>query len=194
MLRQLYQDLKRNYRPERNLISNLGRSSFHPDFLVVFLYRTASTLYKLRLPVLPRIVWLLVRIVFCCDIDFRCEIMEGCLLRHALGIVIGKDVRIGAGVTIYQQTTLGGNLGKLRELDGRVVSQPVIEDGVVILPGAKVLGPVHIGRAAIIGSNAVVTRDVPSDCIAVGQNQISPLKDVAFHRYNSASGEKNAQS
>src|SRR5207253_8670084 len=47
-----------------------------------------------------------------------------------------------------------------------------IEDNVFIGAGAKVLGPVRIGRGAIVGANAVVTRDVPSHCTVVGANRI----------------------
>lgn len=49
---------------------------------------------------------------------------------------------------------------------------PVIESDVYIGAGAKVLGAVRVGRGAVIGANAVVTRDVPSYCTVVGANRI----------------------
>ena len=45
---------------------------------------------------------------------------------------------------------------------------PTIEDNVVIGAGAKVLGPITIGEGSAIGANAVVTKDVPAEHIAVG--------------------------
>jgi serine acetyltransferase len=72
-----------------------------------------------------------------------------------------------------QQVTLGGkNLG--------VNEAPVIEDDVYIGAGAKVLGAVHIGRGAIVGANAVVTRDVPAHATVVGFNRV--IEDVRYSR------------
>lgn len=45
---------------------------------------------------------------------------------------------------------------------------PVIEEDVVIGCGARVLGPIRIGRGAVIGANAVVLTDVPAGAIATG--------------------------
>jgi serine O-acetyltransferase len=49
---------------------------------------------------------------------------------------------------------------------------PVIEDNVCIGAGARILGAVRVGRGAVVGANAVVTRDVPSHCTVVGVNRI----------------------
>jgi serine O-acetyltransferase len=84
---------------------------------------------------------------------------------HPYGIVIHSQTVIGRGVTVMQQVTLGGkDPGKNRA--------PVIEDGAYIGAGAKVLGAVRVGRGAIVGANAVVTRDVPPRCTVVGANRI----------------------
>ena len=45
---------------------------------------------------------------------------------------------------------------------------PTLDDGVVVGAGAKILGPIHIGKGAKVGSNAVVVKDVPAGCTAVG--------------------------
>ena len=45
---------------------------------------------------------------------------------------------------------------------------PVIEDLVEIGVGAKVLGPIRVGRGAVIGANAVVLHDVPPGAVVVG--------------------------
>jgi serine O-acetyltransferase len=81
---------------------------------------------------------------------------------HGMGIVIGETAEIGNDVTLYQGVTLGGtswNKGK-RHL--------TLEDGVVVGAGAKVLGPFTVGAGAKIGSNAVVTKEVPAGATAVG--------------------------
>jgi serine O-acetyltransferase len=44
----------------------------------------------------------------------------------------------------------------------------VIEDGVYIAAGAKILGDVVIGRGSVVGANAVVLESLPEKCVAVG--------------------------
>ncbi|EUJ11039.1 serine O-acetyltransferase [Methylophilaceae bacterium 11] len=81
---------------------------------------------------------------------------------HGMGVVIGETAVIGDDCTLYHGVTLGGtswNKGK---------RHPTLEAGVVIGAGAKVLGPITIGKNAKIGSNAVVVKDVPDNATAVG--------------------------
>ena len=81
---------------------------------------------------------------------------------HGMGIVIGETAEIGDGVMLYHGVTLGG------QVLTQTKRHPTLEDNVVIGAGAKVLGPVTIGKNSSVGGNAVVTKDVPADCIAVG--------------------------
>ncbi len=81
---------------------------------------------------------------------------------HGMGVVIGETAIVGDECTLYHGVTLGGtswNKGK---------RHPTLEEGVVIGAGAKVLGPITIGKNARIGSNAVVVKDIPQDATAVG--------------------------
>lgn len=112
-----------------------------------------------RTPVLAK----LMRIVL--NSDIHCRAFAPILLAHPYGIVIHANTVIGHRVTIMQQVTLGAK-------DRGVHAAPVIEDDVYIGAGAKVLGAVHVGRGAVIGANAVVTRDVPPHCTVVGANRI----------------------
>jgi len=80
--------------------------------------------------------------------DIACPLRSPVLMPYPYGIVIERGARIGSRVTVMQQASLMG--------------APVIEDNVVIGPGARIIGAVRIGRGATIGANAVVTRDVPS--------------------------------
>jgi serine O-acetyltransferase len=101
-----------------------------------------------------------VKIVLNCDID--CRLRAPILMPHPYGIVIERGTRIGNRVTLMQQVTLG------RTEQGA----PVIEDNVCIGAGARVLGPVRVGRGATVGANAVVTQDVPSHCTVTVENRI----------------------
>ena len=68
--------------------------------------------------------------------------------------VIGDRVVIGAGVVIAGRS--------------EIYEVPVIEDDVQIGVGAKVLGPIRVGRGAVVGANAVVLHDVPPGAVVVG--------------------------
>ena len=81
---------------------------------------------------------------------------------HGNGIVIGETTEIGDDVMIYQGVTLGGT--------GKDVGKrhPTIESGVMIGSGAKVLGPITVGRNAKVAAGAVVVKDVEPNCTGVG--------------------------
>src|SRR5262245_47288230 len=81
---------------------------------------------------------------------------------HGSGVVIGETAEIGDRVTLYQGVTLGGTgfaPGK---------RHPTLEDNVTVGSGAKLLGPVVVGRNAKIGANTVVIEDVPAETTVVG--------------------------
>lgn len=93
------------------------------------------------------------------DIPLNTKIAGGLLLPHANGVVIHPDASIGPNCLIFQQVTIG-----TRGPGGA----PQIAGHVDIGAGAKILGPVKIGKHAVIGANAVVMIDVPDNCMAVG--------------------------
>lgn len=93
------------------------------------------------------------------DIPLQTKIGGGLLLPHPNGVVIHPTVVIGPNCLIFQQVTIGVIEGS---------GAPVIGGHVDIGAGAKIIGGVHVGDHALIGANAVVTRDVPADCVARG--------------------------
>lgn len=116
------------------------------------------------MPILPDLVYKIMRIIFACDIKYTVTIGHGVRLYHnGLGVVIHKASVIGNNVSIYQNVTIGGN-GKDPAHNGA----PVIQDDVFIGAGAVILGPVTVGRGAKIGANAVVINDIPPGATAVG--------------------------
>lgn len=85
---------------------------------------------------------------FFMNCSIGCRLGSPVLMPYPFGIVIEAGTRIGSRVTLMHQVSLLG--------------APLVEDNVTIGPGAKVIGPVRIGRGATIGPNAVVAEDVAS--------------------------------
>jgi serine O-acetyltransferase len=82
-------------------------------------------------------------------------------LDHATGIIIGADSRIGEGVTMMQNVTIGRG-------PERPARAPRIGRGAYLSSGASIIGDISIGDFAKVGAGAVVTHDVPAGCTAVG--------------------------
>ena len=76
--------------------------------------------------------------------------------------MIGETTIIGDNCTIYQGVTLGGT-GK--ETGKR---HPTLGNNVMVGSGAKLLGSFTVGDNSKIAAGAVVLRDVPENCTAVG--------------------------
>jgi thymidylate kinase len=112
-----------------------------------------------RVPLLSK----LVRVLF--NSDIHCRLPADVHMPHPYGIVIHPQAVIGHRVTVMQQVMIGG-----RDRDENIA--PVIGDDVSIGAGARVLGDVRIGNGAIIGANAVVTRDIPAGATVVGADRI----------------------
>lgn len=86
------------------------------------------------------------------------EIGEGLYILHGFATIVVAR-RIGRNCWINQQVTIGYR----DNTEG-----PVLEDGVRVYAGAKVLGPITIGHDTRIGANAVVLKDAPPGCTLVG--------------------------
>ncbi len=87
---------------------------------------------------------------------------ENIFIDHGNGVVIGETAELKNNITIYQGVTLGGtgkDTGK---------RHPTILDNVTIGAGAKVLGPITIGKNVKIGANAVILKDVEENKTIVG--------------------------
>jgi len=115
------------------------------------------------------------------------EIGDGCQfgsynhLTSVNNIVIGKGVLTGKFVTITDNShgKPGNEEMELSPIRRHVYSKGgvVIEDNVWIGDKATILPNVRIGKCSIIGSNAVVTKDVPPYCV-VGGNPARIIKQL----------------
>ena len=90
------------------------------------------------------------------------KVGEGLKFFHHDCIIIAQSAIIGKNASIHQGVAIG------RVFGGPNAGVPTIGDGVVIFAGAKLLGNISIGDGAVIGANAVVTKDVPANCVVAG--------------------------
>ena len=134
----------------------------YPGIQALLLHRLANALFRLGLPLIPRMISHLARFLTGIEIHPGATIGKGVFIDHGMGVVIGETAIIGDYALIYQGVTLGGT-GK--ELGKR---HPTLGENVVVGAGAKVLGNLQIGNNVRIGAGSVVLRDVPSDCTVVG--------------------------
>jgi serine O-acetyltransferase len=134
----------------------------YPGFHAMLFHRLSHRLWAWDLKWLARFISHIGRWLTGIEIHPGATIGRRFFIDHGMGVVIGETALIGDDCTLYHGVTLGGtswNKGK---------RHPTLGDGVVVGAGAKILGPITIGRGARIGSNAVVVKDVPECATAVG--------------------------
>jgi|Deesub1362B_J571_1020462.scaffolds.fasta_scaffold00036_41 cysteinyl-tRNA synthetase len=134
----------------------------YPGFHAIFFHRISHALWKMKIPVIPRLLSHIVRIFTGIEIHPAARIGPGFFIDHGMGVVIGETTEIGENCLLYQGVTLGGT-GKER---GK--RHPTLGDNVVVGAGAKILGAIRIGNNVKIGANAVVLKSVPDHSIVVG--------------------------
>ena len=133
-----------------------------PGLHAVFFHKISNFFWKINLKLLARILSNISRFLTGIEIHPAVKIGKKLFIDHGMGIVIGETTIIGNNVSIYQGVTLGGTKTVKEK------RHPTINDNVVIGAGAKILGPVLIGKNSRIGANSVVTKNVPSNTTVIG--------------------------
>ena len=128
----------------------------------LLVHRVAHALHESGVPIVPNGLASVGKIVTGVEIHPAAAVGDALFIDHGAGVVIGETAEIGDNVTLYQGVTLGGT-GFAR---GK--RHPTIEDDVVVGSGAKLLGPIRVGRGAKVGANSVVIHDVPANSTVVG--------------------------
>jgi len=135
----------------------------YPGVYAIAVYRVANLLFREGAHIIPRIMTEYAHQRTGVDIHPGASIGASFFIDHGTGIVIGETTVIGARVRIYQGVTLGALSlphGRARRLSGEK-RHPTIEDDVIIYANATILGgDTVIGRGAVIGGNAWITRSV----------------------------------
>lgn len=134
----------------------------YPGVHAVWAYRIAHCLWGRGHRLAARIVSSFARSGTGVDIHPAAELGRRLFIDHADGVVIGETTKMGDDCVLFHQVTLGG----VSMTRGK--RHPTIGDRVMIGAGAKVLGPITIGTGAKVAANAVVVKDVPAGCVAIG--------------------------
>ena len=135
----------------------------YPGLDAIFIHRVAHEFYRLRVPLLPRIISEYAHNETGIDIHPGAQIAESFFIDHGTGVVIGETCDIGKRVKIYQGVTLGALSTKGgQDWRGRK-RHPTIEDDVTIYGGAIILGgATTIGKGATIGGSVFITSSIPA--------------------------------
>jgi serine O-acetyltransferase len=134
----------------------------YPGIHAVIWHRSAHRLWLAGWRFPARLLSWLCRFLTNIDIHPGAKIGRRFFIDHGAGVVIGETAKVGDDVTLYHGVTLGGTSWS----PGR--RHPTLEDGVVVGAGAKLLGPITIGRGTRVGANSVVIKNTPPDVTVAG--------------------------
>lgn len=135
----------------------------YPGVVAITHHRIAHALYRLGVPLIPRMIAELSHATTGVDIHPGAQIGGRFFIDHGTGVVIGETTVIGERVRLYQGVTLGAKSFALDERGNPqkgLPRHPIVEDDVVIYAGATILGRITIGRGSSIGGNVWLTRSV----------------------------------
>jgi serine O-acetyltransferase len=132
----------------------------YPGFLAIAVHRLAHELYRLDVPLFPRLLSEWSHRETGIDIHPGARIGAAFAIDHGTGVVIGETTEIGERVRLYQGVTLGA-LAVSKKLANRK-RHPTIGDDVVIYANATILGGrTVVGAGSLIGGNVWLTESVP---------------------------------
>jgi len=128
---------------------------------LIKIYRVANFLYRKKVPFFPRILYFIQFLLFNSSVPPSSQIGRGTKFAYSgIGVVIHSRAKIGNNCMIGQGITIGGRSKKFEV--------PVIGNNCYLGAGCRILGDIVIGDNVIIGPNAVVLENIPSNSIAVG--------------------------
>ena len=130
----------------------------------------SSLVYARTWPLVGRLAYYALKLL---GVEFPRQVPVGPgfeLAHGGVGVVIHSKSRLGARVKIYPGVTLG-RADIHRPIEQSRFQAIVIEDDVILAPGAKVLckeGVLRVGRGTVVGANAVLLQSTGEDEIWAG--------------------------
>ncbi len=141
----------------------------YPGLLAIAAHRLAHELYRLDVPVVPRVMSEWTHANTGVDLHPGARIGRSFFIDHATGVVVGETTEIGDRVKIYQGVTLGAKSFPL-DANGlpikHIKRHPTVESDVVIYANSTILGgDTVIGRGSVIGANVFLNESVPPNSL-----------------------------
>jgi len=137
----------------------------YPGLQALAVHRVAHVMYRLGIPLLPRIMAEMAHGETGIDIHPGARIGRSFFIDHGTGVVIGETTIIGDHCKLYQGVTLGAKSfpkderGRIRRGEKR---HPTLEDHVTVYAGAAILGgDTVIGAGSVINGGVFITSSVP---------------------------------
>ncbi len=168
------EDIKAAYEGDPAALTYAEVQLAYPGLLAVVSHRLAHELYRLKIPIVPRVMSEWIHAKTGVDINPGAEIGHGFFIDHATGVVIGETCEIGNNVKLYQGVTLGAKSFTL-DAQGQPVKHikrhPTVEDNVVIYANATILGgDTVIGKGSVIGGNVFLMESVPPNSFVASKH------------------------
>lgn len=136
-----------------------------PGTWAVLIFRVASACHHAGIRPVSRLLYFLNTVLFGADLAPGAHVGPALALPHPVGMGWGSGFTAGRNVIMTGAVRFGTAAAEDQSRGG----QPTVGDDVVLLDGAKAMGPVVIGDRAVVAANALVLHDVPPDAIVVGQ-------------------------
>jgi len=162
LIASIRRDIKAAFEHDPAATSTLEVLLAYPGFHAREFHRLAHTLFRWRIPVLPRLISQISRFLTGIEIHPGAKIGEGFFIDHGMGVVIGETSEIGDNVTLYQGVTLGGTSHQ------RAKRHPTLGNNVVVGVGAQLIGAITLGENTKVGAGSVVVTSVPANATVVG--------------------------
>jgi len=155
----------------------------YPCIYAVAIHRLAHELYRLGVPIIPRVMSEIAHSKTGIDIHPGATIGERFFIDHGTGVVIGETTVIGRNVKLYQGVTLGALSFDKDPVTGALIKgvkrHPNVEDNVVIYAGATILGgETTIGHDSEIGGSVWLISSVPPNSRVYNKPPAPVIKSI----------------
>ncbi len=165
----LIDDVVASYNGDPAALSYAEVKLAYPGLVAITSHRIAHELYKLDVPLIPRIMSEYTHSTTGIDIHPGATIGKGFFIDHGTGVVIGETCHIGNNVKLYQGVTLGAKSFPLDE-HGRPIKHiqrhPTVEDEVIVYANSTILGGnTVIGRGTVVAGNVFLMKSTPPNSL-----------------------------
>lgn len=162
MFESIKEDINSVFARDPAARNNFDVLTNYPGLHAIWLHRISHRLWNKKWLWLARAISTFSRWLTGVEIHPGAKLGKRFFIDHGMGVVIGETAEIGDDVTLYHGVTLGGTSWSAGK------RHPTLCDGVVVGAGAKVLGPITMGKDSKVGSNSVVVKDVPPGATILG--------------------------